>query len=221
MSLEHVILGWLSTGPGSGYDLVRALDFGVHWFWSAPHSQIYPKLKKLEDEGLIVSESAIVGERLEKKIYAITDSGRQEIADWAGRPPTYPPSRDSERIKLIFGDTGDLTALRSHFLAHLDHYRARRESLRAFLAQLTSRQHERIERRIERAPSEAHAELTLTVREMAYRGDIKRAENEMAWAQEALDWLDAFEARWNVSKGHLPLPSDDDSPATDGTREVA
>ncbi len=203
MSLEHVILGWLSTGPGSGYDLVRAMDFGVNWFWTAPHSQIYPKLKSLEERGLVESESTVVGERLEKRIYSITEAGRAEIDAWTRKPPTYPANRDAERIKLIFGDTGDLAALRTHFLTHFQHFQARRDSLREFLSQMTSRQHARIESRIANAPTDAHGELTLAVREFAYRGDIRRAENEMAWAQDALDWLDSFEARRGVTDGRL------------------
>ena len=206
MSLEYVILGWLSTGPGSGYDLVRAMDFGVNWFWTAPHSQIYPKLKALEERGLVESEPTLVGERLEKRVYSITDAGRREVDSWASTVPTYPPNRDIERIKLIFGDAGDLDALRAHFRAHYEHYHQRLESLRAFVHLLNSRSHDRIERRIENRPTPAHGELSRGVRSLAYEGDIKRAENEMSWAQNALDWLDAFEARWKVTDGHLPSP---------------
>ncbi|MGQ4619393.1 helix-turn-helix transcriptional regulator [Nocardia sp. R7R-8] len=223
MSLEYVILGWLSTGPGSGYDLVRAMDFGVNWFWSAPHSQIYPKLKALEDRGWVESESTVVGDRLEKRVYSITEAGRAEVDSWTAEPPTYPPNRDVERIKLIFGDTGDLKALRAHFRAHLEHYQQRLETLRAFLHEMSSRSHTRIERRIESRPTPAHGELTLAVRNLAYRGDIKRAENEVSWAQEALDWLDAFEAKWDVVDGRLPdsIPEPDPSARSDKARKQA
>lgn len=208
MSLDHVILGWLSTGPGSGYDLVRAMDFGVNWFWSAPHSQIYPKLKSLEERGLVYSESTVVGERLEKRVYSITDAGRQEMVSWTKLPPSYPANRDIERIKLIFGDNGDLASLRAHFRTHYDHYHARRDSLREFLGQLSSRTHPRINHRTANAPSAAHGELTLAVRELAYRGDIIRAENEMSWAAGALDWLDAYEVKWGVADQRLPVVGD-------------
>jgi len=162
MSLDYVILGWLSTGPGSGYDLVRTMDFGVNWFWSAPHSQIYPKLRDLEERGLVESQATVVGERLEKRIYSITEAGRAAVDAWTLKPPVYPPNRDVERVKLIFGDTGDLAALRTHFESHRAHYQHRLETLRTFIHEMSSRSHARIESRIASRPTEAHAPVSST-----------------------------------------------------------
>ncbi|MFJ9381827.1 PadR family transcriptional regulator [Streptomyces sp. NPDC101455] len=200
MSLDNAILGWLSTGPGSGYDLVRQMDLGLNWFWGAAHSQIYPRLKELEARGLISSEQITVGTKLEKRVYTITDAGREAVRKWTSEPPTYPPNRDNERLRLIFGDHGDLKAMRRHFETHLDHYERRRESLQEFVDVLTSRQHPRIEQRIAAAMSEALKEITLAAREMAYRGDLRRAEFEIEWAKECLAWLDDFERRHDLGE---------------------
>ncbi|MFJ9381320.1 PadR family transcriptional regulator [Streptomyces sp. NPDC101455] len=196
MSLKFTILGWLSTAPGSGYDLVRQLDQGLHWFWAAPHSQIYSTLRALENEGLVTSRAETVGTKLEKRVYEITAPGREAVRAWSEEPPEYPPSRDAERLKLIFGDHGDLKALRRHLETHRDHFTERRDTIRRFLGVLNSREHPRIELRVERGRTEAHQELTLELRRLAYRGDVRRAEHEISWAEEALDWLDSFEARW-------------------------
>jgi PadR family transcriptional regulator, regulatory protein AphA len=195
MTLDFAILGFLDTGPGSGYDLVQQMDLGIGWFWAAAHSQIYPRLKELEAQGLITSESVTVGTKLEKRVYQITEAGRVQVREWAAEPPSYPPNRDSERLKLIFSDHGDVRALRLHLETHLEHYRRRRESLKSFVEILTSRKHQRIERRIEAAQTEAEKELVLALREMAYRGNMRRADQEIAWATECLEWLDAFERR--------------------------
>ena len=205
MSLDYAILGWLSTGPGSGYDLVRQMDVGLSWFWGAAHSQIYPCLKDLEAKGLITSTSVTVGSKLEKRVYSVTDAGREAVRKWGSEPPTYPPNRDNERLRLIFGDHGDLKALRRHFEAHLAHFQARRQSLAEFREVMTSRQHPRIEQRIAAAPTEAGKELMLAVREMAWGGDIRRAELEIAWAEEGLAWLDDFERRHGLDENAGPL----------------
>ena len=196
MALDYAILGWLSSGPGSGYDLVRQMDFGLNWFWGAKHSQIYPRLKELEAKGLITSKPVTVGTKLEKRIYQITDAGRAAVTAWASEPPTYPPNRDNERLRLIFGDHGDLKALRRHFETHIERFQERLVELTAFLDVLSSRQHPRIETRIANTPGEANKELVLAVRELAWKGDIQRAELEIKWAEEGLAWLDDFEARW-------------------------
>jgi hypothetical protein len=55
-------------------------------------------------------------------------------------------------------------------------------------------EHERVERRYEgRDPLQQ--ELTLLLRDLAYRGDIARAELEIRWAEDALEHLDALERK--------------------------
>jgi PadR family transcriptional regulator AphA len=201
MALDYAILGWLSTGPGSGYDLVRQMDFGLNWFWGAKHSQIYPRLKNLESRGLITSKQVTVGTKLEKRIYEITDTGRAAVRAWASEPPSYPPNRDNERLRLIFGDHGDLKAIRCHFETHLARFEQRLQELTEFLDVLSSRNHPRIETRIKNAPTEAQKELVLSLRELAWRGDIERAELEIAWAKAGLSWLDEYKSRWSETTG--------------------
>src|SRR5215468_3911961 len=101
MALRYAILGYLSTAPGSGYDLAQQLQGGLGWFWSASHSQIYPELKRLEESGLIEGAPTTVGEKLEKRVYSITESGRDALSSWASGAPVYRPNRDPERLQLI------------------------------------------------------------------------------------------------------------------------
>ena len=191
MSLRYAILGYLSTGPGTGYDLSRQFDTGLGWFWSARHSQIYPELKRLADAGLVQRHDAVAGEVFDKFVYTITDEGRAELRQWAAAPPAYPPNRDGERLQLIFSDD-DPSALRPHLEAHLKHFRERRERLQQTWSTMQSGQHVRVRTRIE-AGSRERAEMTLKLRELAYTGDIARAELEIEWALAALEWLDQRE----------------------------
>ncbi|WIY01093.1 PadR family transcriptional regulator [Amycolatopsis mongoliensis] len=191
MSLRYAILGYLSSGPGTGYDLARQLDTGLGWFWTARHSQIYPELKKLTEGGLIRRHSAVAGENFDKFEYSITEAGLAELREWAGQAPSYPPNRDSERLQLIFSDEQP-SSLRLHLEAHLEHFRQRRDRLRETLSSMQQGTHPRVQKRIDEGPP-SRADLTLKLRELAYSGDIARAELEVAWAQSALDWLDEYE----------------------------
>ncbi len=65
--LKYAILGLLRKGELSGYDITNYFKEELGQFWSAKHSQIYPELKKLTDEGFIEFRTAIQGTRLEKK----------------------------------------------------------------------------------------------------------------------------------------------------------
>lgn len=191
MSLRFAILGYLSTGPGTGYDLARQFDTGLGWFWSARHSQIYPELKRLTEDGLVTRDATSVTENMDKYTYSITPEGMTALREWASGPPTYAPNRDTERLQLIFSDDTP-QAIRKHLETHREHFERRRNQLLATIDTIRAGKHERINQRLARR-SAAEAELTLQLREMAYVGDIERADLEIAWAERGLRWLEARE----------------------------
>ncbi|KJD53260.1 PadR family transcriptional regulator, partial [Bacillus amyloliquefaciens] len=80
--LKYAILGLLDHGSLSGYDMTSRFKAELGQFWSAKHSQIYPELKKLTDEGFIEYETVIQGSKLEKKMYSITEAGKRELHGW-------------------------------------------------------------------------------------------------------------------------------------------
>lgn len=100
--LKYAILGLLRKGELSGYDITSYFKEELGQFWSAKHSQIYPELKKLTDEGFITFRTTIQGTKLEKKMYTLTDSGKQELHDWLIRHQPIPETvKDEFMLKLI------------------------------------------------------------------------------------------------------------------------
>ena len=63
-TLKYAILGLLMQSSVTGYDISKAFGDGLGSFWSAKHSQIYPELKRLTEEGLIRYRTVIQGEKL-------------------------------------------------------------------------------------------------------------------------------------------------------------
>ena len=51
-TLRYVILGLLSKEPMAGYDIKKAFEGEIGDFWYSNHSQIYPELNRMEQEGL-------------------------------------------------------------------------------------------------------------------------------------------------------------------------
>lgn len=102
MSLKHTILGFLSFKPLSGYDLKKAFDRSVRHFWPADQSQIYRTLKQLHKAELISMEIIPRDERLDVKVYAITEAGQVELNQWLSTP--LPPSdiREPFLIQIYF-----------------------------------------------------------------------------------------------------------------------
>lgn len=55
MTLRSALLALLSSGPLTGYDLVKQFSSSVGHVWHAPDSQIYPELRRMHAEGLLSS----------------------------------------------------------------------------------------------------------------------------------------------------------------------
>jgi DNA-binding PadR family transcriptional regulator len=102
MSLKHAILGFLSFRSFSGYDLKKAFDAAVQHFWPANQSQIYRTLAELEKEGLIDKEIIPREERLDMKVYSITDPGRDELHRWLSTPLPQQDYREPLLIQIYF-----------------------------------------------------------------------------------------------------------------------
>lgn len=64
--LKYAILRLINREPITGYDISREFDRGLVNFWYATHSQIYPELRKLTEEGLVTFEIDTRGDRQEK-----------------------------------------------------------------------------------------------------------------------------------------------------------
>jgi len=82
MSLSHSILGFLSYGSMTGYDLAKAFGSSVKFFWYAQTSHIYLELSKLEQKEFVTCEVVVQTEKPSKKLYSITERGKNEFFRW-------------------------------------------------------------------------------------------------------------------------------------------
>ena len=85
-------LGVLSFGGEfSGYDVKRWAEQSLAFFYWAPsHSQIYAELRRLEALGLAESRIDTTYEARARRLYTITDLGRENITRWADELPPEP-----------------------------------------------------------------------------------------------------------------------------------
>lgn len=103
MSLKHAILGFLSFKSLSGYDLKKAFDRSVQHFWPANQSQIYRTLAGLNAEGLVDLEVIEREDRLDMKVYHLTEPGRTELLRWLSTPLPPQDEREPFLIQVYFG----------------------------------------------------------------------------------------------------------------------
>lgn len=102
-TLKYAILGLLNQTSMTGYELMKQFESTLSEFWYAKHSQIYPELKKLTDEGCITFDIQITGVSLEKKRYTITEEGRNDFLQWLEADTEMEATpKDVSRLKIFF-----------------------------------------------------------------------------------------------------------------------
>lgn len=103
MSLSHGILGFLSYGDMTGYDLAKAFNSSVKFFWYAQNSHIYLELNKLEKQGYITHEQIIQTDKPNKKLYSITPAGKEEFLNWIAYDSNdINKNKDAFLLKIFF-----------------------------------------------------------------------------------------------------------------------
>ena len=129
MALEHAILVSLRERPASGLDLARRFDRSIGFFWSATHQQIYRVLARMDTDGWVRSTAVEQRGRPDKKVYEVTATGREELAEWLASPLPVEKFRSELAVRLRGASYGDreavLEAVREQLADHatrLAHY---------------------------------------------------------------------------------------------------
>ena len=180
MSLRDAVLTALLEREYSGYDLAKEFDASVANFWMATPQQLYRELDRLAGQGLIQARVVHQERRPNKRMFSLTDAGRDAIGQFTARAPKPPTMRDDLMIKVAAADAGDTRAVRDSIAERLQWATAkleRYERLRTRL--LAGRTEEEFMMRAERVGPY----LTLL------RGISLEQEN-IRWAERALTIID-------------------------------
>ena len=81
--LRFVLLGLLDAEPRYGYELKAVFEQFLGGTWPLNIGQIYTSLSRLEDDGLVQSQTVPQDDAPDRKVYELTALGRTELAEWA------------------------------------------------------------------------------------------------------------------------------------------
>src|ERR1044072_9019044 len=108
MSLKYAVLAALLEGEASGYELSKAFDVSLANFWPATPQQLYRELERLAGDGLIEARVVQQERRPNKRLFTLTETGREDLRGFAEAPPRRPTAiRDELMIKVQAMDCGD------------------------------------------------------------------------------------------------------------------
>lgn len=111
MSLRHAILVLLKDQEASGYDLAREFANTIGLVWNATHQQIYLELSKLSESGMVQYQHIPQDGKPDKKLYRITELGKEELVRWLHKPVQLARTRDAFMVKIAGGDLTDIEPL--------------------------------------------------------------------------------------------------------------
>ena len=111
---QYAILGLLTIEPMSGYDLGKNLRESLNYFWAESNGQIYPTLKSLVTNGLIVPVATQAAGKRARQKYALTPAGRKRLKEWLAKPPHIQPPRNELLLKLFLGRSAPQGAIAEH-----------------------------------------------------------------------------------------------------------
>jgi DNA-binding PadR family transcriptional regulator len=176
----YVLLGMLSIEPNkSGYDLRKAVESSVGYFWGESYGQIYPTLKQLVAEGLIVPSQPASAPRKRRQEYSLTDAGRACLQEWLALPFQNDPPRNEFLLKLFFGRE----AAPSVSIAHIRELQQKNQDMLATLQQLDA---------LARSQTAQNPHLPYWMLTLSLGTALTRAALE--WGDSAIEQLAAMEA---------------------------
>ena len=173
----------------TGYDLQKEFQASVGNVWHAPDSQIYPELRRMEKDGLLAAEEVAWGKRGKKRRYHITDEGKSAFRQWMNDPLEYSRVRDPAHLKAAYLEWAEPEAAREHMRLHIRHHEAQLQQWNEKVQEIEKGTSPVLLRRLESIPAERH-HRTVEFKKFTYLGLIRRAEQEIAWAEQGLDLLD-------------------------------
>lgn len=179
MSVKFGLLGILARQSQHGYELKRSFEQVTGGFWRLNPGQIYQSLEALAAEGLVSYTVQPLDAAPDRKVYAVTESGRRALDEWlASGEARVRPLRDELFVRLAVMTNRPL----EESLALLADYRRRYAQ---HMRELTRNKNELAKR--DAAPEGGAAPLDLTIEGLLLEAAIYHCEADLKW----LDLCDA------------------------------
>jgi PadR family transcriptional regulator AphA len=166
---RYFILGLLARQPMSGYDIKRFFK-SLTWLIGSPSfGSIYPALRALLQDDLVTVAVVSRQDKPPRKIYSITETGREALREWIDQPVAPGASLKVFVLRLILADNFSHAGLVSHLHRRRSQVAAHRTDLERTIALLGD-----------------GAELG---RHLALDYSLAVAKAELAWLDDTLDRL--------------------------------
>jgi PadR family transcriptional regulator, regulatory protein AphA len=98
---SYAVLALLAEfGDSTSYEIKQWLEKSVQNFWPVPHTTAYEEPARLAAAGYLSARQEEGGRR--RRIYSLTEKGREALAEWAASPTASPPQLWDEAVLKVF-----------------------------------------------------------------------------------------------------------------------
>lgn len=176
-TLSYGLLAMLAQGPCTGYELMLQ----IQPVWQAKHSQIYPLLAKLEQNGFVRFVEVPQKEKPDKKVYSITERGVEALKQWLPSETSEPVKRDEMLLKTYCIWLVDPSKTERLFEERLESFWKKMSKYKSMLSEL-----HREDDNAERLPGAGSASFGQYI---LLKRAIDSAQMEMDWCRWVLQLL--------------------------------
>ena len=163
---RFAVLGMIGMGLRTGYDIKKYTEGALSHFWRESYGNLYPVLKRLEEEGMVIHTEERQGGRPPRSVSSRTAAGRQVLEVWLQQPAEWDLPRYEALLKVLLSGDGSANLGLRHVLSLRAQVLEGRKQLEASRAQ---------------AAGPDHARLRLTLRFGELVGDAM-----LRWCDEAM-----------------------------------
>ena len=139
--LELAILGLLLESPMHGYELRKRLTGLLGAFRAFSYGSLYPALRRMQIDGLIVEDAAPLGTtklRRARRVYQLSDSGRQRFSELVADTGPQNYTDDGFGVHLAFFNRTPAEARMRILEGRRRQVEERREGLREAIARASN-----------------------------------------------------------------------------------
>jgi DNA-binding PadR family transcriptional regulator len=114
-------------GDLTSYEIKQALESSIQNFWPVPHTTAYEEPARLAAAGYLSARQEEGGRR--RRVYSLTEKGREALAEWAAEPSAAPPQLREEVMLKVFAGADPARLVEARIAWHRD----KLEELRGYL----------------------------------------------------------------------------------------
>lgn len=131
MNVRTLCLAVLQFGDATGYEIKKMVEDGMfNHFIEASYGSIYPALTRMSAEALVTCRAEVQSGKPDKKVYSLTQAGRDELVRALGQTPREDKFKSEFLFVMLLADQLPNEHIATIYRQRIDQMRTELEQMR-------------------------------------------------------------------------------------------